>query len=96
MTLFTILNANSSYPYKKYVKQFESYKVSLGKLEILKDIDFFSWYLYSKMKDSTLHKFKLVKISKALSIPVLIDKSVLITGPIKTNVYFEPIGQLLE
>ena len=48
----------------------------MGKLEILKDIDFFSWYLYSKMKDQTIMPFRLVKQSESFSIPVIIsDKS---------------------
>lgn len=48
----------------------------MGKLEVFKDVDFFSWYLYSKMKDNTISPFKLIKASDSLSIPVIVsDKS---------------------
>lgn len=68
--MFTILNLYSDYPFKKTVKQQDSLKVALGKLECFKDIDFFCWYLLSKMQDKTILPFKVVKIGVGLLVPV--------------------------
>jgi hypothetical protein len=74
------------------VKQFDSLKVSIGKLEFFKDIDFFSWFLLNKMQDSSLKLFKVVKLGDNMIVPVHVqDKSQKVEIECK-SVHFKTIG----
>ena len=72
----------------------------MGKLESLKDIDLFSWYLFKKMKDKTVKPFKLVRCGKNNLVPMIISDKVASfkakdeenNGSIKFYNDFAPIG----
>jgi hypothetical protein len=66
ITFFILVSANSEYPFKKLVKQFETLKVAIAKLECFKDIDFFAWFLLHKMQDKSLKQFKVAKVGEGL------------------------------
>ncbi len=100
VSFFILINTHSQYPFKKLVKQFETLKVSIAKLECFKDMHFFSWLMLHKMQDKSLKSFKTVKIGDGLVIPVQVqDKKESISlaqSKEQMKLQFKPIGQMLE
>jgi len=45
ISLFTLLNTTSEYPFKKLARQSDKIKIAITQLDCLKDHDFFIWYL---------------------------------------------------
>jgi len=52
------------------IKQYDTLKVALAKIESFKDVDFFSWFLMSKIKDKSLKPYKVIKVGKNMLIPI--------------------------
>jgi hypothetical protein len=73
ITLYILLNEYSEFQFKRVVKQNDSLKVAIGKLEWFKAVHFFSWLLLKKMQDKTLRAFRVVKIGDGMLVPVLIE-----------------------
>lgn len=74
VTLYILLNEYSEYKFKRIVKQYDSLKLSIGKLEWFKDVHFFSWFLLKKMQDKTLRQFKVIKIGEGMQVPIQVSE----------------------
>ena len=101
VTFYILVQSYTEYPFKKVVKQYDTLKVSMEKLESIAQIDFFSWFLLSKLhQDKSLRCFKLIKLGNSLYPVQVEDKTAKIKverDTTKSDQYAKgPIGQKLE
>jgi hypothetical protein len=95
-----LLNEYTDFEFKRLIRQSDSLKVTIGRLEWFRNLHFFSWLLLKKVQDKTLKQFKLIKIGDGgLVYPVQVaDRQAIVKveeGKISMPA-FAVIGQELE